>query len=156
MSNKFAPETPFEFKFIDDEINKLYQSEQKLSKVIMLFTLIALFISALGVYGMTAFLVDQKSKEIGIRKINGASAVHIVLLFDRKILKWILLATIIAGPVAYGVSFIWLMNFAYKTALSWWVILLSGGIGLVIALATTAYDTIKSALKNPVNSLRYE
>jgi putative ABC transport system permease protein len=156
ITHKFAPETPFEFKFIDDEINKLYQSEQKLSKVIMLFTLIALFISALGVYGMTAFLVDQKSKEIGIRKINGASAVHIVLLFDRKILKWILLATIIAGPVAYGVSFIWLMNFAYKTALSWWVILLSGGIGLVIALATTAYDTIKSALKNPVQSLRYE
>lgn len=156
ITQKFAPEVPFEFRFIDEEINKLYSSEQKLSKVIMFFTLIALFISALGVFGMTAFLVEQKSKEIGIRKINGASAAHIVLLFDRKILRWIGMATVIAGPIAYGISFIWLANFAYKTSLSWWVILLAGAIATIIALLTTGYETLRAALTNPVKSLRYE
>lgn len=156
LTKKFAPETAFEFTFIDEEINSLYHSEQKLSKVIILFTLIALFISALGVFGMTAFLVEQRTKEIGIRKINGATAANIVALFNRKILKWVFIATVIAGPIAYGISFIWLTNFAYKTTLSLWVLFLSGGIATVIALATTGYETVKAALKNPVNSLRYE
>ena len=155
-TKNFAPETAFDFKFIDEEINNLYDSEQKLSKVIILFTLVALFISALGVFGMTAFLVEQRTKEIGIRKINGASVANIVILLNKKIVKWIIIASIIAGPIAYGSSFIWLTNFAYKTSLSWWILIMSGGLALGIALVTSCYETIIAARKNPVKALRYE
>ena len=155
-TKKFIPDSAFEFKFIDEEINTLYYSEQKLSRVIIFFTLIALLISALGVFGMTAFLVEQRTKEIGIRKINGATVSNIIFLFDKKILRWVFIASIIAGPIAYIISYIWLTNFAYKTHLSLWIIFLAGGIATIIALLTSGYETVKAALKNPVNSLRYE
>jgi putative ABC transport system permease protein len=155
-TKKFIPDYAFEFKFIDEEINTLYYSEQKLSRVIIFFTLIALLISTLGVFGMTAFLVEQRTKEIGIRKINGATVSNIIFLFDKKILSWVVIASIIAGPIAYIISYIWLINFAYKTPLSLWIIFLAGGIATVIALLTSGYETVKAALKNPVNSLRYE
>ncbi len=155
-TKKLFPAFDFEFNFIDGEIDSLYNSEQKLSQVIFIFTIIALFISTLGVFGMTAFLVEQKSKEIGIRKINGASVMNIIILFEKKIIMWIIVSTVIAGPIAFGISFIWLNNFAYKTTLPLWILFLSGGFTSIIALATSCYETVKAALKNPVKSLRYE
>jgi putative ABC transport system permease protein len=150
------PGYAFEFSFIDEEIEDLYRSDQRLAKVIMYFTFITLIICALGVYGITAFLAEQRAKEIGIRKVYGATNSSIVSLFNRKIIRWVIISSIIALPISYGISLLWLNNFAYKTTLSWWVIFLSGFVAIFIGLITSSYETIKAALKDPVKSLRYE
>jgi putative ABC transport system permease protein len=156
QTNRILPGYAFEFSFIDEEIDDLYRSDQRLAKVIMYFTIITLIICALGVYGITAFLGEQRAKEIGIRKVYGATNLSIVSLFNIKIIKWVIVSTIIALPISYGISFLWLNNFAYKTTLSWWVIFLSGFVAILIGLSTSSYETIKAALNDPVKSLRYE
>jgi len=156
QTKRILPDYAFEFSFIDEEIDDMYRSDQRLAKVIMYFTIITLIICALGVYGITAFLGEQRAKEIGIRKVYGATNLSIVSLFNMKIIKWIGISTLIALPISYSISIFWLNNFAYKTTLSWWVIVLSGFIAVFIGLSTSSYETIKAALKNPVKSLRYE
>jgi putative ABC transport system permease protein len=156
QTQKILPDSAFEFSFIDEEIDDLYRSDQRLADVIMYFTIITLIICALGVYGITAFLGEQRAKEIGIRKVYGATNSSIVSLFNMKIIRWVIISTLIALPISYGTSLLWLNNFAYKTTLSWWVIFLSGFVAIFIGLITSSYETIKAALKDPVKSLRYE
>jgi ABC-type antimicrobial peptide transport system permease subunit len=156
LTLKILPDYSFEFSFIDQEIEDLYRSEQRFADVIIYFTIITLIICGLGVFGITAFLGEQRSKEIGIRKVYGATNLSIVSLFNIKILKWVSIAAVIAFPISYGISLIWLNNFAYKTTLSLWVILLSACVAVLIGLSTSSYETIKAALKDPVKSLRYE
>jgi ABC-type antimicrobial peptide transport system permease subunit len=156
QTQSMFPDYAFEFSFIDEEIDDLYRSDQRLADVIMYFTIITLIICALGVYGITAFLGEQRAKEIGIRKVYGATNLSIISLFNLKIIRWVVISTLIALPISYVISLFWLNNFAYKTPLSWWVIFLSGFIAIIIGLITSSYETIKAALKDPVRSIRYE
>jgi len=156
VSETIVPDVPFEFSFIDQEIEELYRSEKKLAKVITYFSIFTLIICGLGVYGITAFLGEQRTKEIGIRKAFGATSFSIANLFNKKILSWVLFASLIAFPASYTLSLIWINNFTYKTPVSGWAIIISSLMALLVGLATSSMETLKAALKNPVTSLRYE
>ena len=155
-SKKFAPEYPFEFSFLDNDINILYESEQKLSKIISYFAFLAIFIACLGLFGLATFLTEQRTKEIGIRKVVGASIPAIITLLSKEFTRWVLLANIIAWPIAYFAMNKWLQNFAYRIGLTIWPFLLAGLAALAIALMTISWQAIKAARSNPVESLRYE
>ncbi|WP_111307318.1 ABC transporter permease [Confluentibacter sediminis] len=140
-----------------DTVNEyFYGKEKTLQKTILLLTIIAIFITMLGLIGMSLFKNQQKTKEIGIRKVNGATITEIMLMLNRDFVKWVIIAFIIAVPVAYYVMSKWLENFAYKTNVSWWVYALAGMFTLVIALITVSWQTYKAATTNPVESLRNE
>jgi putative ABC transport system permease protein len=156
VMQKFAPDEPFEYHFVDDDYNKLYQAEQQSSVLIGLFAGIAILVSALGLTGLAAFAAEQKVKEIGIRKVLGASVQHIVALLSADFVKMVVIASFIAFPVAYWAMNKWLRGFAYKINLSWWIFAVSGATAMIIALITISYQSIKAALSNPVKSLRSE
>jgi putative ABC transport system permease protein len=153
---QFAPAAPFVFSFIDDELDKLYRDDQRLILIFRNFTVIAIFITCLGLFGLSSFVAEQRTKEIGIRKVLGASFPGIFMLLSRGLLKWVLLANIIAWPAAYYFMNRWLQNFAYRIGLSVWIFILSGLAAFSIALLTVSYQSIKAATANPVESLRYE
>jgi ABC-type antimicrobial peptide transport system permease subunit len=153
---KFFPEAPFEYDFLDDKYNSLYKTEQQSSLLISLFAGIAIFVSALGLLGLAAFAAEQKVKEIGIRKVLGASVQNIVSLLSVDFLKMVIIASVISFPIAWWAMNKWLQDFAYKISLSWWIFLSAAGIALTIALITVCIQAIKAALANPVNSLRSE
>src|SRR5690554_37180 len=153
---KFVPDKPFEYFFLDDDFNKLYQSERKTGQIFTSFSILAIFIACLGLFGLTAFTVERRIKEIGIRKVLGASISTIVFLISKEFLKWVLLANLIAWPVAYYFMNEWLQNFAYREDISFWVFIISGILALLIALLTVSSQTFKAATANPVKSLRYE
>ncbi|HVO73450.1 MAG TPA: FtsX-like permease family protein [Ignavibacteriaceae bacterium] len=150
------PQYPFEFSFLDDLFAQLYQAENQFDKITTIFTIIAIIIACLGLYALSAFSVEQRTKEMSIRKILGASIPEIFLLFNRDFTKCVLIANIIAWPVIYYAMNKWLQNFAYRIEIAWWVFILSGGIAILIALITVSYQAVKVALANPVESLRYE
>ncbi len=156
VMQKFAPNDPFEYHFLDDTYDNLYHSEQQSSVLIALFAGIAILVSALGLLGLAAFAAEQKVKEIGIRKVLGASMRNIVSLLSIDFLKMVIIASIIAFPIAWWAMNKWLQDFAYKISLSWWIFLLSAGIALLIAMITVSIQAIKAAIANPVNSLRSE
>jgi len=147
---------PFEYYFLDEAYDNLYKSEIRLNIFFRLFTLIAIFISSLGLFGLASFTAERRTKEIGIRKVLGASVPSIVIFVSRGFTKWVLLANIIAWPVAYYFMNRWLQNFAYRIELSVWIFVLSGLAAFFIALLTVSYQSIKAATANPVDSLRYE
>ncbi len=153
---KFFPETPFEFTFIDDNFNKLYQSEQRQATIFTSFACIAIFIACLGLFGLSAFAITQRVKEIGMRKVLGANTGSIVTLLSKDFLKLILVAAFIAFPVAWFAMHNWLKDFAYRISIQWWVFVLAGLLAATIALATVSYQAIKAALANPIKSLRTE
>ena len=156
IMRKFAPDDPFEFHFLDDTYNNLYHSEQQSSLLITLFASIAILVSALGLLGLAAFAAEQKVKEIGIRKVLGASVQHIVSLLSMDFLKMVIIASVIAFPIAWWAMNRWLQDFAYRISLSWWIFLLAAAIALVIAIITVSAQAIKAAIANPVKSLRSE
>jgi len=156
MWNKYFIGVPFEYKFVDEEVRKQYQSEIVLSNNINLFTLMAIFISCLGLFGLTAFNAEQRSKEIGVRKVLGASVTGIVQLLSKDFLKLVTIAMLIALPIAGWVMSKWLQSFAYRINISWWMFALTGLIAILIALITVSFQAIKAALANPVKSLRTE
>lgn len=153
---KFSPHYPFEYRFFDDVFNRAYQTEQKTESIISIFALIAIFIACLGVFGLAAFIAEQKTKEIGIRKVLGASVSEIVYLLTRDLVRWVLLANVIAWPVAFYAMQRWLQNFAYRTNISAVTFILSAFLALCIAVLTVSFQTFKAAGTNPVDSLRYE
>jgi putative ABC transport system permease protein len=120
------------------------------------FTLMAIFISCLGLFGLASFTADQRTKEIGIRKVLGASVSNVVVLLSRDFTKWVILANVVAWPVAYLVMNKWLQNFAYRINLAIWMFILSGVIALIIAILTVSTKALKAAVANPADSLRYE
>jgi putative ABC transport system permease protein len=125
-------------------------------KIFVYFVVIAIFISCMGLFGLSSFTAEQKTKEIGVRKILGASAVKILYLLSKEFMKWVLLANVIAWPVAYFVMTKWLQNFAYRARPGWWVFGASALAAILIALFTVSYQSIRAATSNPVDSLRYE
>jgi putative ABC transport system permease protein len=152
----FNPNVPFEYHFLDQTYEKLYSVEQRTRTIFNYFSFLAILIACLGLYGLAAFTAERRSKEIGIRKALGADVKSIVSMFTNDFTKLVLLANIIAWPVAYYFMNKWLQDFAYRIEISWWMFVLSGGIALLIALATVSFQAIKAATVNPVESLRYE
>ena len=153
---KFSPDYPFEYSFVSKDYNSLYMHEEKMGKILTGFTVFAILIACLGLWGLTSFIMERRTKEIGIRKVLGSSVLEIITILIKDFTQWILLANLIAWPIAWYIMNRWLQNFAYKTDISWWEFALSGGIALVIALATVSFQAIKAATANPVESLRYE
>ncbi len=150
------PDFPFSYTFLDDRYDQMYRNEARLSKIIMLFSLIAIFISCLGLFGLISFIVQQKTKEIGIRKILGSSVWEIVLLLSKTYIGWILVANAIAFPIAWFAMKQWLDNYAYHTSFNVWVFVIALLISFLIALLTVSIQSVKAANRNPVNALRYE
>ncbi|NOR14592.1 MAG: FtsX-like permease family protein, partial [Candidatus Aminicenantes bacterium] len=147
---------PFDFSFLDETFERLYRTEQRLGKIFIYFTLVAIFIAGLGLFGLASFTVDQRTKEIGIRKILGASVPNVVLLLSKEFTKWVILANVVAWPLAYYVMNKWLQSFAYRIDVHVWIFLVSGVTALLISLLTVSSKAIKAAIANPVKALRYE
>ena len=147
---------PFDFYFLDDEFNRLYRKEQRTGEIFGTFSLLAVFIACLGLLGLASFIVERKTKEIGIRKVLGATEIRIVSLLTMDFIKLILIANVIAWPLAYIAMDGWLKNFSYRIGLSAWVFFLAAGVALFIAILTISSQTLKAALSNPSDTLRYE
>ncbi|MEZ5104564.1 MAG: ABC transporter permease [Draconibacterium sp.] len=146
----------YEYEFVDDRIRDNYASEENASKLINLFAIITIIISCLGIFGLALYSSEKRSKEIGIRKINGAKISEVMLMLNKDLIKWVIIAFTISSPIAFFVMHKWLENFAYRISLSWWVFALAGIMTLVIAVLTVSWQSWKAATKNPVESLRYE
>jgi putative ABC transport system permease protein len=150
------PDTPFEYYFLDELFDQQYKNEAKLSRIFGMFTTITIFVSCLGLFGLATFSTDRRTKEIGIRKILGASVSNLVLLLTKEFLKLVLLANLIAWPIVWLIMTRWLQNFAFKIDIQIWLFFTASAIALVIALLTVSYQAIHTALANPVDALRYE
>jgi ABC-type antimicrobial peptide transport system permease subunit len=150
------PAYPFTYQFSDEEFAKLYRNEQVVSKLADYFAFLAIFISCLGLFGLAAFSGEQRTKEIGVRKVIGASVPAIVTLLSTNFLKPVALAMLIAFPVSGFVMEHWLSDFAYRVDLEWWIFAAAGFLTIGVALLTVSYQTIRAALVNPVRSLRSE
>ena len=147
---------PFDYHFLDADFENMYKREMLMQKLTFGLTVLAVFISSLGLFGLALFTVNRQTKSIAIRKVNGARVDQIVLLLSRSFIFWILIALIIASPLSYYFLNEWLLNFAYRTSISWYIFGIAGGIALIIALLTISYQTLRAALANPVTALRYE
>ena len=154
--NRLTGNDKFSYNFVDQKLTQLYESERKTGQIATVFSSIALFIACLGLFGLAAFITEQRTKEIGIRKVVGASVVEIVFILSKEFTKWVILANLIAWPAAYYLMNNWLQNFAYRINISWSVFVLAGLIALVIAITTVSIQTIRAAKANPINSLKYE
>lgn len=153
---RFLPEIPFDYSFLDDNFAHLYESEQRQESLFTLFACIAIFIACLGLFGLSAFTISQRVKEIGIRKVLGASVSTIVGLLSKDFLKLVIIAAIIAFPVAWYAMHKWLDDFAYRITIPWWVFLNAGLVSAIIAFITISFQAIKAATSNPVKNLRTE
>jgi putative ABC transport system permease protein len=153
---KINPEFPFQYGYITDSYRKVYAGEYAQTHVLSLFALISIILSSLGIFTMAAFSMQYRVKEIGIRKINGATITEILTILNKSFVRWIAIAFIIATPIAWLAMHKWLENFAYKTELSWWIFALAGLLVLGIALLTVSWLSLRAATRNPVDTLRYE
>ena len=154
--NEFSPNYPFDYTFIEDRYEQRYQSEKKLSQVLTYFSVLAVLIACLGLVGLTSFTAEQKTKEIGIRKVLGASVNSIIFLLVRKFSIWVIAANIFAWPVSFYIMNRWLQNFAYRIDMTIFTFLFSALIALLITVITVSYQSVKAAVANPVKSLKYE
>ena len=152
----FNPGLPLDFHFLDVDFDNLYRTEQRMSKIFGYFSVLAIIISCLGLIGLSLFMTELRTKEIGIRKVNGAKSLEIFSLVSKEYIVWVLISILIASPVAWYAMHRWLENFAYKTELSWWIFALTGLLALGIALLTVSWQSLKAATRNPVEALRYE
>jgi putative ABC transport system permease protein len=153
---KYFQDWPFQFSFVDDNVNALYQKEMKLKNLAKYVTVLASIIACLGLLGISMFNAQKRMKEVSIRKVLGAPNLNIIKILSREFIFLVVMANVVASPVAYYLMDKWLEDFAYKTGISWWIFVLCGGIALLIALATVSYQAIKVATANPIESLKYE
>jgi putative ABC transport system permease protein len=153
---KLVPNYPLSYFFIDESFERMHRSDQRMGEVFTVFSVLAILVACLGLFGLAAYTIEQKTREIGIRKALGARVSSIYLLMSRDFIKWVAIANIIAWPVAYWAMNRWLQNFAYRVHVVIDIFLLSGGIALVLALVTVSFQSIKAARANPIDSLRYE
>ncbi len=152
----FDPARPFEYSFLDESFDMQYRAEEKLERIFFSFTLLGIFIACLGLFGLASFSAEQRTREIGIRKVLGASISGIVVLLSRQFAVWVLIANLIAWPVAWFALRKWLENFAFRTEIRWHIFAVSGAMALVIALATVSLQALKAARANPVDVIKYE
>jgi putative ABC transport system permease protein len=153
---KFSPQYPFEYSFFDEVFDRAYRAERKMESLFNIFAAVSIFISCIGLFGLSLFMTEQRTSEIGIRKVFGASVSGITLLLSREFIRWLVLANIVAWPVSYYFMRQWLQNFTYRTGLGIRIFLFSGILALFVALLTVSYQSIKAALANPIDSIRYE
>ena len=151
-----APGMPFSYRFLDDAFNKMYRSEQRVGQVSITFSLLAILIACLGLFGLVTYMAEQRTKEIGVRKVLGATVSNIVTMLSKDFLKLVAIASLFAFPVAWWVMHQWLQDFAFRIKIEWWVFILAALIALLIALLTVSVQAIKAAIANPVKSLRTE
>jgi putative ABC transport system permease protein len=151
-----CPGHELKYQFYDEWINSMYKGEERLVSSIRLSAILAILISCLGILGLAEYTIKKRTKEIGLRKVNGATISNIIILLNTNFFKWVLIGFIIACPVTYFIMHRWLENFAYKTELSWWIFALAGIIALGIALLTVSWQSWRAATRNPVEALRYE
>ncbi len=154
--NKINPGIPFVYSFLDKDFQKNYEKDQRASGIVWGFTVIAILIACLGLFGLSAFAAEQRFKEIGVRKVLGASVISIVGLLSRDFIRIVLIAILIATPTGWYFMNKWLEGFAYKTPVSWWIFALTGFLAVLIALITVSFQAIRAAVANQVNSLRSE
>jgi putative ABC transport system permease protein len=153
---EFLPNSPFDYTFMDERFAAMYQSEQRIGKIFAVFASLAVFIGCLGLFGLAAFTAEQRTKEIGIRKVLGATAPGIIRLLMKEFVILIAVANVIAWPVAYFVMQGWLKDFAYRISIGVWIFLMAGILTLFIAIFTVVFQATKAALMDPIDSLRYE
>ncbi len=156
LTDQFNPGYPFEYRFLDDAYQQLYHAEQQVGMLINYFGILAILISCLGLFGLATFTAEQRTKEIGVRKVLGASVASIVALLSKDFLKLVMIAIVLASPLAWWAMNTWLQGFAYRIDMEWWVFALAGLLAVSIALLTVSFQSVKAALMNPVNSLRSE
>ena len=154
--NDIYPEFVFEFKFLDDKVESFYKHENQIAQLYKIFALIAIFLSCLGLYGLSSFMAIQRLKEVGIRKVLGATSSHIVYLFSKEFILLITIAFGIAAPVSWYFMHRWLQNYPFRIDLSWWIFVAGGLVSVGIALITVSFQALKAAVANPVSSLRSE
>ena len=151
-----APSQPFSYAFLDEEFNELYSVEQRTGKIFLLFSILAILIACLGLFGLVTFAAEQRIREIGIRKVLGAEIRDIFKMLSGDFVKLILLSICISSPFAWWAMNKWLQDFAYRISIGWWMFVAIGAICLMIALVTISFQAIKAAVANPVKSLRAE
>jgi putative ABC transport system permease protein len=154
--HEIYPGQAFNYKFINEDLNKKYRSELTLLRLINAFSILSIIIACLGLIGFTLFIIEKRTKEIGIRKVNGAKVSEVLIILNKDFIIWIAIAFVIATPIAWYAMQNWLQNFAYKTELNWWIFGLAGLLALLIAIITVSWQTFKAARRNPVEALRYE
>jgi len=154
--HEFDPNRPFDYFFLDEIFDQMYRAEQQFGNTFVAFSVIAVVIACLGLFGLASFMAERRTKEIGIRKVLGASIINIVSQLSKDFTKWVIFANLIAWPVAFFVMNKWLQNFAYQVGLSLDTFLLAGVLALLIALLTVSFHAIKAAISNPVDALRHE
>jgi len=153
---KHREQRGFSYSFFEDLLNEKYQDETRLKNITIAFSILAIVISVLGILGMAVFAITRRTKEIGIRKVNGATVSEVMVMLNKDFVKWVAIAFVIATPIAWYAMHRWLENFAYKTELSWWIFALAGLMAMGIALLTVSWQSWKAATRNPVEALRYE
>jgi putative ABC transport system permease protein len=154
--SRFSPTQPIRYTFLDESFARMYADVQRMGKIFSTFALLAVIIACLGLFALSSFMIVQRTKEIGIRKVLGASTSNVTFILSKNFLMLVIVSNLIAWPVAYYFMNKWLQDFAYRIQISWWMFILAGGLTLLIALATVSWQAIKVALANPVESLRYE
>ena len=154
--NEFVSSYPLDYKFMDETYGAMYKNEEKLSDLLWIFTIMAIFIGCMGLFALAAFSAEQRTKEIGIRKVLGANAFNIMGLLSRNFLMLVLAASLIAFPIAWWAMNNWLKNFPYRITISWWIFSIAIIAALLIALLTISFQAIKAAIANPIKSLRTE
>jgi putative ABC transport system permease protein len=153
---KINPEYPFQYEYISDSYKKFYSGEYTQAKVLTIFSLVVILLSSLGVFSLATFMMQKRTKEIGIRKVNGAKIWEVLVMLNKDFIKWVAIAFVLATPIAWYAMSRWLQNFAYRTELSWWIFALAGLLALGIALLTISFQSWRAARRNPVEALRYE
>jgi putative ABC transport system permease protein len=153
---KYDPASPFEYKFVDEDYARKFESEERVGKLASSFAILAIFISCLGIFGLASFVAEQRTKEIGVRKVMGASVLNLWGMLSKDFVVLVIISLCIAMPVAFYFMNEWLHKYGYHTGITWWIFAASGAGALLITLCTVSYQSIKAALANPVNSLRSE
>jgi ABC-type antimicrobial peptide transport system permease subunit len=153
---QYDPANPFEYKFVDQEFAGKFGDEVRIGKLAGFFAILAIFISCLGLFGMASFMAEQRVKEIGARKVLGASVLNLWQLLSKEFVVLTIISLLIASPLAYYFIYNWMQKYTYRTDISWWIFAAIGFGALVITLLTVSYQSIKAALMNPVKSLRTE
>ena len=153
---KLSPDSPFDFFFYDSFFAKLYKDEVQFSKITLVFSVLTILIACNGLLGLASFTAAQRTKEIGIRKVLGASVVEIFSLLSKNFARWVILANVIAWPIAWFAMNKWLQGFAYRIDITWWIFVVAGSTALIFTLATVGIQVFRIALSNPVDALRYE
>jgi putative ABC transport system permease protein len=156
ITTKLNPAYPFSYGFIDQELASQYKGEQQMGSLFNIFAGLAIFISCMGLYGLSAFMAEQRTKEIGVRKVLGASVVSVVYMLSTSFTRLILVAVLIAVPIAWYAMNQWLQGFAYHVQVSWIVFVIASLAALAVAWITISYESVKAAVANPVTSLRSE